>query len=234
MASELVETQNVGKKFDPENTGRLTETIVNGFISYTFKVRKALNYRDNKLWMVYQEDFVGWSKFTFNTAHSTAIRILGDFLRENGVFANKGKSVSMINSSLNALNEDDQHIWTPTNIQFQLVHGQFNSRLVDRHNTSQQVMESQCDNIRDDLVTPSKFSNPQVKLLPQSRSFRPYSKNIRTSTTTTFSQPSVNQEKPSLFGGRGIISLRKAYNQEMKYNGVDDSLFLKLEIFYDI
>lgn len=31
-----------------------------------------------------------------------------------------------------------------------------------------------------------------------------------------------------------MISLRKAYNQEIKYNGVDDSLSLNMENFYDL
>lgn len=50
--------------------------------------------------MANQEDLVGWSEVISNTAHSTAIKILRDFLRENGVFVNKGKSVSMIRSLL--------------------------------------------------------------------------------------------------------------------------------------
>ena len=67
--------------------------------------------------MAYQEDFENWSKETFEIAHINAIRCLRDFLRENGVFVNKAKSVSMIKSLIKTLDETDQHIWTPPEIQ---------------------------------------------------------------------------------------------------------------------
>ncbi|RKF62371.1 hypothetical protein GcM3_148018 [Golovinomyces cichoracearum] len=101
MASELFATQDVGKKFDPKDSGRLTEPI----------------YKDDDLWIAYQEDFENWSEETFKIAHVNAVRSLRDFLRENGVFVNKAKNY-----------ETDQHIWTPE-IQYQLALGPMNSRL---------------------------------------------------------------------------------------------------------
>ncbi|RKF59616.1 hypothetical protein GcC1_173045 [Golovinomyces cichoracearum] len=130
MASELFATQDVGKKFDPEDSGRLTEPIVNGYISYSIEARKVLKYKDDDLWMAYQEDIENWSEETFKIAHVNAIRSLRDFLRENGVFITKAKSLNMIKSLMETLDEIDQHIWTPPEIQYQLARGPINSRLI--------------------------------------------------------------------------------------------------------
>ncbi|RKF82942.1 hypothetical protein GcM3_019026 [Golovinomyces cichoracearum] len=129
-ASELFATQDIGKKFDPKDTGRLTEPIVNGYISYLIEAWKVLKYKYDDLWMAYQEDFENWSEETFKIAHVNAIRSLRYFLRENGVFFNKAKSVNMIKSLMETLDETDHHIWTPLEIQYQLARVPMNSRLI--------------------------------------------------------------------------------------------------------
>ncbi|KAI6246851.1 hypothetical protein HI914_04730 [Erysiphe necator] len=154
MAPELFATQEVGKKFDPNNT----------------------------------KGFQGWSEDAFKVVNVNAIRALRDFLRENGVFVNKAKSLNMIKSLLQTqINQSTIRQETKTEFPLPGV-----------------TMLYKIDN--------TKF-NPDKSLLQ-----------------SNFTQPYIPQQTGS---PQGITNLRKAYHQKLKYSGGDDSLSLKLEIFYD-
>ncbi|KAI6245781.1 hypothetical protein HI914_06267 [Erysiphe necator] len=246
MASEIFATQDVGKKFDPKDSGRLTEPIVNGYISYSIEAWKVLKYNDDDLWMAYQEDFENWSEETFKIAHVNAIRSLRDFLRENGVFVNKAKSVNMIKSLMETLGETDQHIWTPPEIQYQLARGHMNSRLIAPP-TETKDPEAETYETKSTLVyknedakqIPTISQSQQIsfkQILPsQARSSQPYSQ-YAPENSSLASNPQImkNFSNYKNSGGRAITNLRKTYTQELKYCGADDSLSLKLEMFYDL
>ncbi|TQS34133.1 hypothetical protein Golomagni_05497 [Golovinomyces magnicellulatus] len=169
MASELFPTQDVGKKFDPQDSSPW----------------KVLKYKDDDLWMAYQKDFENWSEETFKIAHVNAIRSLRDFLRENGVFVNKAKSVNMIKSLMETLDETDQHIWTPPEIQYQLARGPMNSRLiplpteikdpeVETYETKPTLIYKNGDAKQIPIISPSQQIPFEQNLPSQARLSQPY------------------------------------------------------------
>ncbi|KAI6251504.1 hypothetical protein HI914_00540 [Erysiphe necator] len=246
MASALFATQDVGKKFDPKDSGRLTESIVNGYISYSIEAWKVLKYKDDDLWMAYQEDFENWSEKTFKIAHINAIRSLRDFLRENGVFVNKVKSVNMIKSLMETLGETDQHIWTPPEIQYQLARGHMNTRLIalptetkdpeaETYETKSTLVYKNQDAKQIPTISQSQQIPFKQNLPSQARSSQPYSQYApENSSLAPNPQIMKNFSNYKNSGDRAITNLRKTYTQELKYCGAGDSLSLKLEMFYDL
>lgn len=84
----------------------------------------------------------------------------------------------------------------------------------------------------DKSLLQSNFTQPYIP--QQTGSPQPHSKFIPNNpTAASYTQQNKNLATYNWYAGRGITNLRKAYHQKLKYSGGDDSLSLKLEIFYD-
>ncbi|KHJ34326.1 putative glycosyl [Erysiphe necator] len=144
---------------------------------------------------------------------------------------------------METLGEIDQHIWTPPEIQYQLARGHRNSRLIVLYN-EMHVNRKTKDPEAETYETKSTlvYKNIDAKQIPfkqilpsQVRSSQPYSQYApENSSSDPNPQIMKNFSNYKNSGGRAITNLRKIYTQELKFCGADDSLSLKLEIFYDL
>ena len=152
----------------------------------------------------------------------------------------------MIKSLIETLDETDQHIWTPPEIQYQLARGPMNSRLVAPPTESKDLKVETYEKkptllYKDDdakqipTISPSQQIPFEQNLPSRTRSSQPYFQYAPENSSST-SNPQIMKKFSNYIngGGRAITNLRKAYTQELKYCGADDSLSLKLEMFYDL
>ena len=86
-------------------------------------------YNDIMLWYCMKEDFVGWTKEIWALVKKDVVRDFRNFLRENGVFVPMDGSAIGDNIQEQVINAEEEHKWTPQEIEHQLcTTKKFNSR----------------------------------------------------------------------------------------------------------
>ncbi|KAI0996025.1 hypothetical protein K3495_g12156 [Podosphaera aphanis] len=112
--------------FDPKNAEQATPKTTTDYILNAIDSYRELRWRDDNLWEVFREDFAEWVAEDSLMANKKAVRVLGDHLRENGVWAPKRQGLS-IPLALQHVLEEIKHVWTKYDIDAQVKSGPLNS-----------------------------------------------------------------------------------------------------------
>jgi hypothetical protein len=198
------EIEKWGKPVDIEDIEQLTEPIINGYILWTIETYKMHGYKDKGLWEVFREDYEGWTAEVFKVANNGVTRTIQDYLREHGVFVLKQARVIINKELAKAISEDEYHTWTKEEIEYQMSTGMFDSRY-----------------------------NPQSKQFTPTSSTQQQFQQFTGHGDNSSSSGSYNNTQQGS-SGRELANLLKIYSDDMKYGGGEDSLDMKLQIFYDM
>ncbi|KAI1003013.1 hypothetical protein K3495_g5191 [Podosphaera aphanis] len=199
------DVEDYGKMIDTGNPKSLKEPVINGFISWSMEEYKRRKFRDNSLWEAIGDDFEGWTREMFEKANKHCLRELRDLLRENGVFLQKGRLISIAGELEKVVSEPKPQEWTLEQIREQMQE-KFNSRY------SRLAYLSSF--LPDQSVSVHNFDGPGEK--------------------KEFPQLIYLQTSASGIFGREIDELVKIYKSDFKYSGRKDNFEHKLGIFYDL
>ena len=241
-----------GKTFRTEEPENWKEDIVNTNIVLMIVRWKNRKYRDFSLWEEFRESFEGWTQEQFTIATREALKELRTYLTSNGVWIRKqAGSNSYAKILYEVLTEEQQHMWTPEEIEEQIQTGQFNSELnqlplQQPELQSTRTIEPQSQDERPirtiertDLNTPMD-ETPQPPIQPYRRfndnphpSLRPGTIPPQRDVHTPYeSIASYEQDRQST---KQLVDLMKIYSSDnKKYGGEEyDILDVKLQVFYD-
>jgi hypothetical protein len=128
----------------------MSTNSVNNYIN--FKILEYRHYKllDNNLWEQYKEDFADFTEAVFKACSLITIRNLQTLLRNQGVWVEKDKQVTIIRSLYNTLCKEDQMEWTK-------------KQILDYIKTTSEPFTSSKLNRIFSLIRPSIYINP---LLP--------------------------------------------------------------------
>jgi hypothetical protein len=94
---------------------------VNNYIKFKVLEYEYFKLMNVDLWEQYQEDFADFTEAIFKACNPTTIRNLRTLLRNQGVWVERNKRVTVAQSLYNTIHEKDQTEWTKEEIldQFQ-------------------------------------------------------------------------------------------------------------------
>ena len=99
---------------------------INNYIKFKTLKYKYFKFINNDLWEQYQEDFADFTETIFKACNPTTIRNLRTLLREQGVWVERNKRVTVAQSLYNTIHEENQAEWTK-------------EELLDEYNTTKEL-----------------------------------------------------------------------------------------------
>jgi hypothetical protein len=180
---------------------------IEGFIEWRIKVYKREEWRGKDLWEVFEDDFEGFTKETFQGGGKDATRKLRDCLRAKGVYVPKDRKLITANLEL-VLNEYQE--WPAD----------------DKEGPIQELI-TPSPYLPPTLPT---FTAPDER----ERTLRPPSEEGEPSAQPAFAR-TVPQARDTRRNGYGkeLAMLLKMHGEEHKYSGENDNFDYKYQIFLD-
>ena len=99
---------------------------VNNYIKFKTLEYEYFRFMNNDLWEQYQEDFADFTEAIFKACNPTTIRNLRTLLRDQGVWVERNKRVTVAQSLYNTIHEENQTEWTK-------------EELLDEYNTTKEL-----------------------------------------------------------------------------------------------
>jgi len=180
---------------------------IEGFIEWRIKVYKREEWRGKDLWEVFEDDFEGFTKETFQGGGKDATRKLRDCLRAKGVYVPKDRKLITANLEL-VLNEHQE--WPAD----------------DKEGPIQELI-TPSPYLPPTLPT---FAAPDER----ERTLRPPPEEGEPSAQPAFAR-TVPQARDTRRNGYGkeLAMLLKMHGEEHKYSGENDNFDYKYQIFLD-
>ncbi|KAI0996015.1 hypothetical protein K3495_g12165 [Podosphaera aphanis] len=169
-----------------------------------------MEWRDENLWEVFQEDFGYFDWANFEKKDKPILRKIRDHLRANGVFVQKQQRYKIAKALAEIATEENPSVWPQEDIKEQMEKGgAFNSYRANKPSIfASSLSGAKQITVKNETPTYSDFNNGRTNIVAQN---------------TNISSK-----------GSDLTDSGKNYTSDMKYRGNDDRFDYKLSIFYDI
>src|SRR6266516_285391 len=207
-----------GKGIDAQSNDIDTEDI-NDFVKFKTLEYEVYDFKDDELWEAYKEDFKSFTLPILKSCNPTNTRKLRMLLRANGVWVQKHRNMTVPESLLNTLQEEEPTEWTEFEIKEHMATvGKFNSGRINymlnkTHPTNTNRLPTTNPTPSAIQPVPPVQQNPQHDMAAKAEI--------------------LEWQNQTQGFGKELTNLAKMYREDNKYSGEDDNFDFKLVIFHD-
>lgn len=216
-------------ELDISDESQLTKENINGVLHWSVHYINGDKYRDDTLQLYFQETFEGWTAQIFAKANKKALQDLRTHLRCNGVYIHMQAGRAIHLELAAAVIAEEFHNWTESEVQYQYDKyptEDFKSKFNPAYATATRQSRTTAPR---PPTNPAAEPDKKHSSSPEpDHTMHPYNPQQPVSQSTAHQQQSL----PTMYA-RELGNFVRMYREEMKYGGAEDSLSVKLHMFYD-